>query len=310
MDRRVLAAVALAAMLLLAGCSSYLSDSAGEPADESLSTVSPANGAAGTPTSTAPPAGDTEPTPTDAGADGTPTDGESATATEEEWSPPPEPNKALEHKLNGSQGNRIEALEHADDGPGNATGDVTLAVTANTSMSSVDPADMGTVRGEPFFLVYVDGSLHPGGEWAGSSFYRVEGTRAVHTDQVAQRENGTFDLTVPAGAFEAAEAEGNVTMMVLLMDRDKQWDDVYGVANVTVDYELPPEAGNETAGGNETATGNESTAEGDGVTGTDEPTTPDSEEGTDEDEDELATDETPTIEAEPTATDTDSPFGE
>lgn len=286
MDRRVLAAVALAGMLLVAGCSSYLSDSAGEPSDESLSTVSPSGGPAGTPTDTSTVTGGTDSTPTDAGVDGTPTDGETATATPEEWSPPPEPNKALEHKLNESQGNRIEALEHVGDGVGNATGDVTLAVTANTSMSDVDPADMGTVRGEPFFLVYVDGSLHPGGEWAGSSFYRVEGTRAVHTDLVDQRENGTFELTVPAGAFEAAEAEGEVNMLVLLMDRDKQWDDVYGTANVTVDYELPPGADNETA--NET----ESTADEDG----DEPAT----EEVTATEDATATDDATTTESEAT----------
>lgn len=205
MNGRVLAVAALADRMLLAGCTSSLSDAGGENPSGSMATVSP-GGAATSRTATGTPADGTpaDATSTDAD-DATSTDSgtDTATGTSEPWSPPAEPNRPLEKALNGSLGNRIAALEHVEDGMGPATGDVTLAVRANSSMANVDPASMGTVRGEPFFLVYVNGSLHPGGEWAGSQFHNVEGTRAVKTDLVAHRDDGTFELTVPGGAFEA-----------------------------------------------------------------------------------------------------------
>lgn len=75
--------------------------------------------------------------------------------------------------------------------------------------------------------------------------------------------------------------DGEVELMVLLMDRDKQWDDVYGVANVTVDYELLPEAadGTPTDDGSSTDTDGTATPEDDA----DEMTT-DDESAADEDD--------------------------
>lgn len=113
-----------------------------------------------------------------------------------------------------------------------ADGGFDLTVTADTLMEDVDPADHGTVVGEPYFLVYVGASLDNK-----SRFSYVNGTLAERTREVTQEENGEYTLEVKSGALEEANVEeGKVQVLVLLMDKDSEWDDIYGVRKVTVEY--------------------------------------------------------------------------
>lgn len=109
--------------------------------------------------------------------------------------------------------------------------DFDLQVTADTKMERIDPAEHGTVDGEPFFLVYADGSLDNGSE-----FSRTDGTLIERSD-VSQDTNGKYTLSIhPDALDEAGVKDGEITLMILLMDKDTDWDDIYGVKFVTVDY--------------------------------------------------------------------------
>lgn len=229
MDRRLLAVVGLACLVALAGCTSVIGGAGDTP--EGVATGTPLDGGATTPTPS-------ETTSTETPTSSTPSETRNdATPAPELWKRPTPPNSPLERKFNESAENRILAVE-SDNGSANGSAGVTLSVTANTSMPHIDPASHGTVRGEPFFLVYVGGGLTDAGDWSGSQFHDANGTLAVREDPVVQRKNETFDLTVRPGAFEAANASaGEVELLVLLLDQDKQWDDIYGERRVTVEYE-------------------------------------------------------------------------
>ena len=106
-----------------------------------------------------------------------------------------------------------------------------VTVTADTRMEDIDPANHGTVRGEPYFLVYVDATLDNK-----SRFSYVNGTLAERSREVSQSENGEYTLNVDSEALEEANAgQGEVQVVVLMMDKDSEWDDIYGVRKLTVE---------------------------------------------------------------------------
>jgi hypothetical protein len=84
-------------------------------------------------------------------------------------------------------------------------------------MPSVDPASHGTVGGEPYFLVYAEGKL-------------VERSK-----RILPKTDGTYTLEIRPGGLEEF-GTGEVRLTVKLMDLDSEYDDVYGVRNVTVTY--------------------------------------------------------------------------
>ena len=158
---------------------------------------------------------------------------EATTTAESSWSEPQSPNTPLQNKMESEDGgNWIESVSVVNTKSANGGySNFDLKVKANTDMHRVDPAEHGTVNGEPFFLVYVDGSLDNG-----SRFTRTDGTLIERSD-VSRDENGEFTIDIRPGGLEEAGAEdGEVKLMVLLMDKDKDWDDIYGVTWVTVDY--------------------------------------------------------------------------
>jgi hypothetical protein len=158
---------------------------------------------------------------------------QATTTTESSWSEPQSPNTPLQNKMESEDGgNWIESVSVVNTKSANGGyANFDLQVKANTDMHHVDPAEHGTVNGEPFFLVYVDGSLDNG-----SRFTRTDGTLIERSD-VSRDENGEFTIDIRPGGLEEAGAEdGEVKLMVLLMDKDKDWDDIYGVATVTVNY--------------------------------------------------------------------------
>jgi hypothetical protein len=155
------------------------------------------------------------------------------TTSESSWSEPQSPNTPLQNKMESEEGgNWIESVSVVNTKSANGGySNFDLKVEANTDMHRVDPAEHGTVNGEPFFLVYVDGSLDNG-----SRFTRTDGT-LIERSNVSRDENGEFTIDIRPGGLEEAGAEdGEVELMVLLMDKDKDWDDIYGVTTVTVDY--------------------------------------------------------------------------
>jgi len=84
-------------------------------------------------------------------------------------------------------------------------------------MEHVDPPTHGTVTGEPYFLIYVEGEL-------------VERSK-----RVIQDDDRNFTLAVRPGGLQQFE-EGDLDVTVKLMDIDSVSDDVYGVQNLTVPY--------------------------------------------------------------------------
>ena len=154
--------------------------------------------------------------------------------TYESWDKPKQPNTPLQNKMNTEENRqRIKSVttineEKAGDG---GYSDFDLKVTADTQMERIDPAEHGTVDGEPFFLVYADGSLHNG-----SKFTRTEGSLIDRSD-VSQDTNGEYTLSInPAALKQTGVEDGKVRFMILLMDKDTDWDDIYGVRFVTINY--------------------------------------------------------------------------
>ena len=211
MDRRALLPVGVVCLVLLSGCAGIglSNDGGSEPGTTTTTTAEP------TTTTTA------EPTTTTAN--------ETTTTTAEPWAAPPRPNTPFQNNLDEVAGNRIQS---ADIVAGNGSSQFTLEVAANTSMPSVDPAEHGSVRGEPFLLGYANATIENT-----SNGVKVNGTLIERSEILAQEENGTFTITIREGGLEAADVEeGETKLLVLLMDRDKDWDDIYGIRRVTIEY--------------------------------------------------------------------------
>lgn len=177
-------------------------------------------------------------TPTTAqSTDGAPTTAATASdrpTTSEPWSEPEPPNQPFERKLDDAQGNRIESVTvGGTDSVDGGSASVTLNVAANTSMPNVDPPDHGNVRGEPYLVAYANASI-VSGRW----YSRVNGTLLERSEVLAQEDNGTFSLSIPRRAFEETGVEqGPVVITVLLVDRDSEWDDIYGIERVEIEYD-------------------------------------------------------------------------
>lgn len=213
MRGHTLATVVLVVAVGLAGCSAVDRSAAGDRTETGARTVSPSE------TLTAAPVPTDSPTPT---ATSTPSRTPTATPTRtpEPWTEPEPPNRPVEDKTGAEPSRRITAVEvvdgvEAEDGAGYANFD--LEVHANTSMPSVDPASHGTVEGEPYFLVYAEGEL-------------IERSK-----RVLPKADGTYTLEINPGGLDRV-GTGEVDLTVKLMDLDSEYDDVYGVRNVTVTY--------------------------------------------------------------------------
>lgn len=220
MKRKSLITVTVVCLVVLSGCVGLNPLSSDEASDNSTSSDGPT--ATETPTETA----------TDTA---TPTATSTPTATpRESWSEPQQPNRPLQDNRGEEQGDRIKSIEVTGSGGGDqGSASFRLDVTANTSMPSVDPAEHGSVRGEPFFLVYLNASTEND-----SRFMYVEGDLVERSPELSHDSEGEYTLTVPQEAFEHYDAEpGEHELLVLLMDQDKDWDDIYGLQRVTVQYQ-------------------------------------------------------------------------
>lgn len=205
MRTTALVAAAVALSLALAGCSGIVPSpvgtettaSADAAPDDATATETSSPSQSATPTLT--------PEPT-------------ATATPEYEEPQP-PNTPMEGKHREDGMERIRSVEfvNAERTDGGAYSNFDLRVGADTRMSNVDPADHGDVEGEPYFLVYVEGEL-------------------VERSEIVAHRNGTFEVRVHPGALRQFD-DGSLELRLLLMDRDSQYDDVYGVWETSFEYE-------------------------------------------------------------------------
>ena len=227
MKRGALIAVSVVGLVLLGGCVGPLS--AEDAPDESTNAdAAPANGTETPATATEAPSPTATPTPTATAT-------ETATPTpEESWSEPQQPNRPLQDNRDEENGTRIHDVEVTGSrGGADGSASFRIDVTANTSMPSVDPPEYGTVRGEPFFLVYLDAETD-----SDDRFTYVEGDLVERSPELSQDSEGEYTLTVSQEAFEHYDAEpGEHELLILLMDEDKDWDDIYGKTTVTVEYE-------------------------------------------------------------------------
>lgn len=232
MKRGAMIAVSVACLVLVSGCVGLNPLASDEAPDNSTNPDATPENATTPATATDAPTATATPT-------ATPTATATATATpRESWSEPEQPNRPLQNNMDEENGSRIHAIEVTGSGGdegGNAS--FQLDVTANTSMPAVDPPEHGTPRGEPYFLVYRNATLEND-----SRFTYVEGALVERSPELSHEAEGEFTLTVPQEAFEETGAEaGEQELLVMLMDEDKEWDDIYGMQNVTVEYQ--PEQG-------------------------------------------------------------------
>ncbi len=235
----------LVVCLLVAGCSSLGGNSASTTSKTSVSqtstkmtdSTSASTGSSdgdGSSTSTSETTQATTTAGTTTATTSTTTMTQSTTTSVDSWTAPKQPNTPLQNKMEEDDGqNRISDISiiHKEEASDGGYSNFDVALTANTQMGHVDPASHGTVKGEPYFLVYADGSLDNG-----SRFSYTNGTLIERTPIMGQKKDGDFAIQIHPEALNQAGADGKVKLMVLLMDRDSDWDDIYGVAWVTVDY--------------------------------------------------------------------------
>lgn len=167
----------------------------------------------------------------------TPTVAQESTTATAEWSLPEYPNTPLQDKTTEENvTNHVKSITVVDNGSDDSgSGAVEVAVTANTSMERVDPAEHGTVRGEPYMIAYINGELVRVND---TSRYEVSEPPVQRTSELGMDENNEVTLEIPHAAFEATGTKpGEATVMVLLLDKDKTWDDIYGKATVSVTYD-------------------------------------------------------------------------
>lgn len=233
MKRQSLIVLAVAGMVLFAGCASLISSR-----DNATTTPEPTTGTTTTAEETTENGENNETTETTDDSDGSE---ETTTATEEpttteSWSQPEKPNTPLEDNVKETGENRITDVEVGGEGSSeDGYSSVELTIRANTSMPNIDPEEKGDVEGEPFILIYIDGRLATAED---SRFATPRGVIGARSPELEFDENGEFTLTVPQEAFEAAGVEpgDDVELMVLLLDRDKEWDDIFGKEFVEVTY--------------------------------------------------------------------------
>lgn len=233
MKRHSVIVLAVAGLVMFAGCASLISsrDNSAETTTTQVTTTQE------TTETTENSDGDDEETTTEDEQEETTTTTTTTTTTEESWSQPEPPNTPLQDNIEEEGVNRIKETQVG--GAGSAEegySSIELTVRANTSMPNVDPEEHGDVKGEPFFVIYIDGHLVTSED---TNYATPRGFIATRTDLLAYEEDGEFVLRVPQEALEAAGVEDGdeVELMVLLLDRDKDWDDIYGKTFVNVTYD-------------------------------------------------------------------------
>ncbi|GAA0199103.1 hypothetical protein GCM10009000_011380 [Halobacterium noricense] len=138
------------------------------------------------------------------------------TTTVEEWEPPTAPNTPIDDKIGDD--NRIKSVtitNKVQAKSGNGLSNFDVDVVANTSLPNVDPEPL--VDGDPYFLV------------------RVDGERVGRTSVRFQHDEGTYSVEIDERAFEQFDS-GTLEVEVLMLDKDKQTDDLYGRWTGTVKY--------------------------------------------------------------------------
>ncbi|RRJ32341.1 hypothetical protein [Halocatena pleomorpha] len=129
------------------------------------------------------------------------------------WTPPETPHKPTEDKRDGRI-NDVDIINKKASGGGYSNFD--LQVGANTWMKDVDPEP--EVDGDPYFAVEINGTL------------------VARTDLVPFRKQGSFKVPVDQGALQQF-APGTLKIRILLLDIDKQTDDLYGEWTDTIKYQ-------------------------------------------------------------------------
>lgn len=230
MKRGALIAVSVVGLILLGGCVGPLADDA--PDESTNADANPANGTT-TPATATEVSSPTETATATATAAATETATETATP-EASWSEPEQPNRPLQDNREDENGSRIHDVEVIGSGGGeDGNASFRIDVTANTSMPAVDPPEYGTPRGEPYFLVYLDAETD-----SDDRFTYVEGDLVERSPELSHESEGEYTLTVPQEALEHYGAEpGEHELLILLMDEDKDWDDIYGLQRITVEYQ-------------------------------------------------------------------------
>lgn len=148
----------------------------------------------------------------------TPTSTPTPTATPyPEWNSPQPPNRPTEDKIEEGRISTVTFAneESAADGDGYANFD--LEVVADTRMENIDPPEHGDVEGEPYLLVEINGTLF------------------ARTEILPMDANGTFPVQIRKRGLDQFEP-GALEVTVRLVDRDSEYDDVYGVWTGTITY--------------------------------------------------------------------------
>lgn len=173
--------------------------------------------------------------------------------TNAEWSPPRKPNGPIERKDDGQD--RIKNVKFVDKEPavnGEGYSNFNVQVTANTSMENVDPPNHGDVVGEPYFFIKIN---------EGKNQRKI----IERTGEVSMKENGTFHIDVrPAGIEEFGERQ-KLTVEVYLMDKDSEWDDVYGAEGQNIHFN-PDNSANSSNSSTDSTTTNSSNSSEDTTT--------------------------------------------
>lgn len=230
MKRQSVLVLAVIGMMMFAGCASLISsrDNSAETTETTSVTTQE--------TTESPETTETDETTTEEETTSTTTTTTTTTTTKESWSPPERPNRPLEKAYEERGENHIRDVEVGGEGSTDeGYSSVELTVRANTSWQNIDPEDRGSVEGEPFILVYINGHLATSND---TRFATPRGVIGARSPQLELQENGQFTITVPQEAFEASGVEpgDDVELMVLVMDRDKEWDDIFGKQVVEFTY--------------------------------------------------------------------------
>lgn len=204
MNRHQLSALVLVVAVLFAGCSGI-----GGSDTTTTETTSTSTSSTSTTTATTSTTGTT--TTTTAETTGTTT----GTTTTQSWSPPKAPNTPIDDKREPGRIKSVTFTNKVEAKSGNGYSDFDVEVVANTSMSGVDPEPL--VDGDPYFLVRINGERVAR---AGVRFQHDEGTHRIEIDKAALRQ---FD-------------SGTLNVEVLLLDKDKQTDDMYGKWTGTIQH--------------------------------------------------------------------------
>ncbi|WP_435153884.1 hypothetical protein [Haladaptatus sp. DFWS20] len=138
------------------------------------------------------------------------------TTTVEEWQPPKGPNTPIDDKIgDNNRIKRVTLTNKVQAKNGNGVSNFDVEIVANTSLPGVDPEPL--VDGDPYFLV------------------RINGERVARGGVRFQHDEGTYTVDIDKGAFQQFDS-GTLEVEVLMLDKDKETDDMYGRWTGTVQY--------------------------------------------------------------------------